>query len=473
MEGLTHTKINLEDKTYKIRHVILAIIFVGIFMSSLDAYMVSIALPNITTYFNVNLHQSQWVITGYLLVMTGLFIPLGKASEYTGKTRMFIAGFTLFTISSLVCGIATNMDQLILFRLLQAAGASTVIGVGGALIFLVALPEERGRAIGYLGAVTSIGALLGPVIGGSITQFLGWQYLFFINVPIGILLFLFALKYMKIPETTPKRLEMDWPGSLTLIVFVTSLLMFCSELADGNHLTTLLIYGSISILSIAAFIVRESRYEKPLLDLSVFKNKLFTLAIVSMMLFNMAIAAANFIGPFYLQGAMNYNPSQVGLLFLMVPLLMVGASPLGGWIYDKHHQKYAAASAVLIAAFAFFLMAYAFFKMNLVLTVLSFALWGVGRGLYNGPNGTETMSALPPQNAATASSVMFTTGSLAMAIGISLATVFLTLELNTMGYKGAVLAAGHTLLSNSISTIIMAAGFACILSSLVAVLRNR
>jgi EmrB/QacA subfamily drug resistance transporter len=473
MEGLKQKKLNLNDNLYKNRRIILLIVFIGIFMSSLDAYMVNIALPNITTSFSVNLTKSQWVITGYLLVMTGLFIPLGKASEYTGKTKMFIAGFTIFTVSSLACGIATNLDQLTIFRLIQAAGASMVLGVGGAIIFMVALPEERGRVMGYLGAVTSIAALLGPVIGGFITELLGWQYIFLINVPIGILLFIFALKYLKIPEVTSEKFEMDWIGALSLIVSVTSFLMFCSELQSGVKITSpLAIYGVLGLLSLVAFILRESKYEKPLLDLSIFKNKLFSLAILSMVLFNMAIVVANFLGPFYFQGVMDYNPSQVGLLFLMVPLLMVVASPLGGWIYDKHHHKYAAAFGVLLAAFAFFLMAYAFSKMNIILIILSFVLWGVGRGLYNGPNGTETMSALSPQRTAVASTVMFTTGSLAMAIGISLATVALTLELSMAGYNGAVLAAGHALLSSSISAIILVAGFVCLISSIVAVLRN-
>lgn len=152
---------------YKNRYLILAVVLIGMLMTVLDGYMMSIALPTITTYFNVSIAQSQWIITGYLVVMTGLFVVFGKASEYTGKVKLFIGGWALFTLSSLACSFSSGIYMLIAFRIFQAIGASMVAGVSGALIFQVFPPKELGRALGYFGAVVGLGSLIGPGLGGA------------------------------------------------------------------------------------------------------------------------------------------------------------------------------------------------------------------------------------------------------------------------------------------------------------------
>jgi MFS family permease len=186
MKKSVEKQVKMPEMAYKNRYVILGIVLCGILMSVLDGYMVSIALPTITTQFNISLSQSQWIITGYLAVMTGFFIFFGKISEYTGKTKLFIVGWGLFTLSSLVCGFASNINSLIIFRIAQAIGASMVAGVSGALIFHAFPPNEIGKAMGYFGAVVAIGSLIGPGIGGYITSTVGWSYIFLINVPIGV-----------------------------------------------------------------------------------------------------------------------------------------------------------------------------------------------------------------------------------------------------------------------------------------------
>jgi EmrB/QacA subfamily drug resistance transporter len=441
-------------------------------MTSLDAYMVNIALPTITTQFNVGIAESQWIITGYLLIMTGLFIFFGKVSEYTGKVKLFMAGFCIFTLSSLACGLAPGLNELIIVRLIQAIGASMVLGVGGALIFTIAAPEEKAKAIGMWGATSSISALLGPVIGGLITSYLGWQYLFFINIPIGAFLLIGALKYLKVPEINSNKLNIDWIGVITLFALVVSLLLFCNSFTNLHVDLSLIIYGAILLISSVLFIFRESKCKDPILDLSIFQNKLFTLPIVSMMFYNMAIITLTIVGPFYFQGVMGYSPLQVGLLFMVIPLLMAFSYPISGKLYDKYHWKYAAGAGVLVIALSLILVAYAFLTMNLWLVILAFIIRGIGGGLFGSPNGAETMSALPARKSAIASSVMFTTGSLAMAVGASLASVILTLKLQMAGYTGEILSAGSSLLSNSVSIIMLVAAGLCIISAIFSILRN-
>lgn len=463
----------LQDNVYKNKNAILITVLIGILMSVLDGYMVTIALPTITTQFNISLSSSQWIITGYLAVMTGLFIFFGKISEYTGKTKLFIVGWILFTLSSLACGFATSITMLVIFRITQAIGASMVAGVSGAIIFHSFPPNEIGKAMGYFGAVVAIGSLIGPGLGGYITNTIGWQYIFFINVPIGIFLLVCAFKYLKIPETTTPHLHLDWIGAISLVILVAALLLFCGELAKNMVVNTPLIaYGVTFILALIIFCWQESRSENPLLEISLFRNKMFTMPVLSVFIFSVALNMAIVIGPFYLQGVMSYSPSQVGLLFMLVPLAMMLASPLGGRLYDKYHSKYASGLSMLISAISFILLGYGYLIGNLGIIIGSLFLWGIGQGLFTSPNTTETMISLPREKTAIASSVSTTAKSLGGALGVSFASIFTLVGLNISGYTGNMLLAGSQLLSNSISTIMFIAGGLCIIATITSILRN-
>ena len=473
MGGSTKNEYEIPDNVYKNKNAILITVLIGILMSVLDGYMVTIALPTITTQFNISLSSSQWIITGYLAVMTGLFIFFGKISEYTGKTKLFIAGWILFTLSSLGCGFAPSINALIIFRIVQAIGASMVAGVSGAIIFHSFPPNEIGKAMGYFGAVVAIGSLIGPGLGGYITNTIGWPYIFLINVPIGIFLLVCALKYLKIPETTTNHLHLDWIGAISMVVMVATLMLSCGELAKNLAISIpLIVYGVTFLLTLITFIWQESRSNNPLLEINLFHNKKFTLPVLSVFIFSVALNMAIVIGPFYLQGAMNYSPSQVGLLFMLVPLAMMFASPLGGRLYDKYHSKYASGLSMLISAISFILLGYGYLISNFGIIIGSLFLWGVGQGLFTSPNSTETMMALPREKTAIASSVSTTAKSLGGALGVSLASTLTLLGLNIAGYTGNMLLAGPQLLSNSISTIMFIAGGLCIIASITSILRN-
>lgn len=454
-------------------NAILITVLIGILMSVLDGYMVTIALPTITTQFNVSLSYSQWIITGYLTVMTGFFIFFGKISEYTGKTKLFIFGWVLFTLSSLACGFATSITLLIIFRVIQAIGASMVAGVSGAIIFHAFPPTKIGKAMGYFGAVVAIGSLIGPGLGGYITNSIGWQYIFLINVPIGIILLLSAFKYLKIPETTTSHLNLDWIGALSILILVATLMLSCGEFAKTLTVnTSLILYGVVFILSLLTFLWQESRCENPLLEINLFNNKMFTLPVLSVFIFSVALNMAIVIGPFYLQGVMSYSPSQVGLLFMLVPLAMMFTSPLGGKLYDKYHSKYASGLGMLISTISFILLGYGYIITNIVLIIGSLFLWGIGQGLFTSPNSTETMSALPREKTAIASSVSTTAKSLGGALGVSLASILTMVGLSIVGYNGNMILAGSQLLSNSISTIMFIAGGLCFIAMITSILRN-
>lgn len=462
-----------ETRVYKNRYLILAIVLTGILMSVLDGYMVSIALPTITGHFNASLALSEWAITGYLVVMTGFFVVFGKVSERTGKAKLFMAGWAIFTASSLACGLAPGMAWLIAFRLIQALGASMVAGVSGAIVFQAFPPKEIGKAMGYFGATMGLGALIAPGLGGLLVDYFGWQSIFLVNVPLGILLLAAALVYLKVPETISSNFRMDWAGAATLVLSVASLMLCCSELAQNLALTLPLVAcGAVFALSLIAFVLQELRSPRPLLNLAVFRNAKFSLPVASMLLFAVAFNTAVFIGPFYFQGAMGYTPSQVGLLTMAMPLGMLLAAPAGGKLYDRYHWKFAAALGVAVTAAAFLLLGYAFLSLNVWLAVAALGVLGIGYGLFTSPNSTESLGALPREQTAMASSISTTARSLGGALGVSIASILLLAGLGASGYHGAVFGAGQQLLAGTTGVIMIVVSALCIVAAALSALRN-
>jgi EmrB/QacA subfamily drug resistance transporter len=462
---------NIREYAYKNRLIILGIVLTGIIMSVLDGYMVSIALPSITTSFNISITQSQWIISGYLLVMTGLFIFFGKLSEYIGKTKLFMVGWLIFTISSLVCGLTHEINLLIFFRIVQAVGASAVAGVSGAILFHTFPQNEIGKAMGYFGAAVALGSIIGPVLGGLITNSIGWQYIFLINVPIGVLLLIFAMKYLKIPESRVENFKIDGKGVILFLVTISSLILFLNEIAQQMSLQLLLIYGLIFIVGLTTFIFQERRSNNPMLELSLFKNKKFLFPVLSALFFTVAINMGIFIGPFYFQGVMGYNPLQTGIILMFVPIAMLFASPLAGKLYDKYHWKYAAGFGALISTASFVLLGYAYLMKNLTLILFSLLLWGVGYGLFTSPNTSEALVALPLEKTAIASSVATTARSLGGSIGVSFATVlYVLIGLKSINYQSIHSVNSVTI---SIATIMMFAGIFGLLAVITSILRNR
>lgn len=473
MHKSTQNPVSLPDIAYKNKYTILGIVLTGVLMSVLDGFMVNIALPAVTAQFSVSVAQSQWMITGYLLAMTSLFIIFARISEFTGKTKLYIAGFTIFTISSLACGLAPSVEMLIAFRVIQGIGASMVAGISGAILFEAFPPEERGRAMGSIAATYGLVALIAPGIGGFIVENFGWQAIFFVNVPIGIVLIACALKYMKIQDAVIQRPEMDWTGAVTLVVSVVSLMLFVSELSNGLTITSLSsAYGIVFGLSLAAFLIQESRCSKPLLDLSIFSGKTFTLPVISMVISYVAIIILAVLGPFYLEGVMGYTAFQVGLLFMLSPLAMIFAAPAGGWLYDKYRWKFTAAAGMLILVAACLLQGLAFASISFGLIVAALILRGIGDGIFQSSNSAEIMNAVPPEKFAIASGITSTAGNLANGLGVLAASIMLTLGLGMGGYHGAVMAADSSLLANTIGAIMIVAGGLCVVGILSSALRN-
>ena len=454
------------------RYIILIIVLTGILMAVLDGIVVSIALPTMTAFFGVDVAQSQWTITAYLITMTSLLLVFGKVSEYTGKVRLFITGMALFTASSMACGLSTGLMMLIGFRVLQAIGAAMVFSISGAIIFTAFPVTERGRAMGYLGATVAIGSIAGPIVGGFLVGTLGWEYIFFINVPIGVVLLLAAVRFLRIDEQRTSDLNLDVPGSVSLVMLMVALILMLGELANGISLMVLP-YALLFIIATGAFIRHETHAKNPLVELDIFRNPLFSLATISMILYFIANFMISVTGPFYFEGVMGLEPSQVGMVYLVMPAIMVILSPVTGWLYDRYYSPHYATVGMVIVGGAFFVSGYATIIQNLTLILISFAGVGVGSALFQSPNNTDLMSSLPPQKMGMASSVTATGRNLGMALGVSISTILVSSILRASGHQGAVLGTPGPLLATTIATVIVISGLICLLAGVFSYMRAR
>ncbi|MDW5564305.1 MAG: MFS transporter [Methanomassiliicoccus sp.] len=424
------------EKEGRKKYLVLSIVLVGVFMSVLDAVALNIALPAITSYFNVAVADTQWVVTGYLLTQTCFLIISGKIAERVGQARMFNIGLIVFSVSSLLCALSSTLPQLIAFRVVQGLGGSMLFSVSTAIVFRTFGPTERGKAMGFLGSTVAVGGMLGPVIGGLLVGTMGWRSIFLVNVPIGLIAAAVAVRALKVDEVLADRLHLDLPGSVLWIVTIASLVLTLGMLADTGSLTPATgTYLIVFAIAAALFVLWERRAKEPLLDLSVFKVGRFDLVGLSMAVFFISLNMVTILGPFYYEGVLDYDPETVGFIFMVLPTIMMVGSPLVGRMYDRVRFRPYATAGHLVRAASLLLLALGFMTINVPLTLAAFLCMGLGSSLFQTPNNTEFMLALPREKSGLASSIQATTRNLSMAIGVSLATLLMTLTMGSMDYS--------------------------------------
>ncbi len=295
-------------------------IWIGIFMATLDGSIVNVALPTLTEYFKTDITTIEWVVMAYLLTITALLLSLGRISDMVGRKNIFAGGLAIFTIGSGLCSIAATEGLLILFRVIQGIGAAMLMATGVAIITHAFPPKERGKAMGFIGTVVSIGSLAGPVMGGFLIERVGWQSIFYINIPVGMIGTVLALYVLKKDETI-KGQKFDLPGAFALFIGLVSVLLALSEGQDmgWRSLTIILLFISAAAFFIL-FVVVENRALHPVMELRHFRNRPFAAANISALISFMAMFSVILLMPFFLTNELGYSPQKMGLIFMLFPL---------------------------------------------------------------------------------------------------------------------------------------------------------
>lgn len=419
----------------KKRWIILIVLNLFTFMSTLDGSIVNIALPVLVKQLNLPVAQVEWVTTGYLMAICSVILFFGKLGDMVGKIRIFRIGTLIFILGSLLCGWSTSLPFLIASRVIQAIGASMTMANSQGIVTDIFPATERGKALGLIGTFVSLGSIAGPSLGGIIVSTLGWEYIFWVNVPIGLIAFALGMKVLP-KDLVRVKSRIDLPGSLLFAFFIITLfagLLLGQQLGYGDSMiVTALIAAAASFI---AFIVVELRSQAPLLQLSLFKNSLFSLSILCAFLVFAANFCFNIISPFYAQNMLGLSPFYAGFLLMLFPISMVVIAPLSGALSDKIGSEFLTFAGLLVMVIAQFGLARLHDGSSVILVGLWIAMLGVGSGLFQSPNNSLIMSKVPRTQLGSAGSINSLVRNVGMVVGITIATSIL---FNVMSSK-----AGH------------------------------
>lgn len=422
----------VEDSVYKSRWIILSIIVMQPFMATLDSSIVNVALPAMTKSFSVNMASIEWVVTSYLIVIVSTILVFGRLGDIKGKTSMFNLGLILFTIGSLLCGISRSLPMLIISRVIQAVGAAGTMATNQGIITQVFPANERGRALGILGTFVALGTLAGPPLGGFIVSIASWQYIFLINVPVGIITFILGIKLLPRGKGNVGE-RVDIKGAILFALSVISLFMSIIKGQELGYGSSIIIFGfTLAIASMAAFIWLEGRIKSPLLQLGIFKNKLFSISIFCGFISFIAIGSINIIQPFYLQDVIKLSPSTTGLFMTVYPLILSIVAPVSGYLSDRMGSELLTFIGLLFTIAGLSLMSTLNQNSAIITMVVYVSILSIGNGLFQSPNNSLVMSTVPKHKLGIAGSVNALVRNLGIVFGVSFST---TLLYNRMSYK--------------------------------------
>ncbi|WP_276872196.1 MFS transporter [Lactococcus taiwanensis] len=418
-----------------------ALIALGVFtfMSTLDGSIVNIALPTMSRELHVSTAQITWVVTIYLIVISAIVLIFGRLGDLMGKSKIARIGWGIFILGSFLAGVnfGGGLGFLLFARIVQAIGAAMFMATGFGIISEIFPPERRARALAISAMFVSVGSIAGPALGGLILQVASWNYIFWINVPIGIIAWIFGSRALPKESPEGKWSDMDVTG-VTLMTLVIVLLFLALNFGQTLGWTNpiIIIAVIVGLILLVAFIATEKKVTKPLLDLGIFKSKLFTMSII-MALFNFTVAMfSSILLPFYLQDFRAYAPGLAGLFMMAYPVAMLIASPLAGSIADKMDKEivtFVGISGIVLSQLGYLLINPHSAPWFVVVII---AFQGMSMGIFQSPNNALIMESVERQYLGIAGSVNSLARNMAFVLGTSLATLILFTAMSSkLGYR--------------------------------------
>jgi EmrB/QacA subfamily drug resistance transporter len=405
---------------YSRKWYVMAAAALGIFLATIDGSIVNIALPTLVRSFGTDFATVEWVVLSYMLSLAVLLLGVGRLADMKGKKRIYTAGFIVFTAGSVLCGLSPTIHWLIGARVLQGTGGAMILGLGMAIVTEAFPPSERGKALGISGAMASIGIVTGPTLGGLLLSVLSWHWIFFVNLPVGILGTLLVIRY--VPAIRPPGGQrFDFAGGLTLLATLLSLLLALS-LSQGSGFTNPAVLALLGACagSLLLFIWIERRAVQPMVDLQLFRNRLFSISLVTGLITFIAMAGTTILMPFYLQGVLGFDTRQAGLLLAVVPLVAGLTAPISGNLSDRLGVRpiTMVGLAVMLGGFL------AVSTLGTQTTALGYALRfipvGLGLGIFQSPNNSAIMGAAPRGRLGIVSGMLALNRALGQTIGMAL-----------------------------------------------------
>ena len=395
-----------------------AAVCIGAFMGQLDASIVTVALPTLQHTFDASVGAVTWVGLSYLLVLVATVTAVGRFADMWGRKLLYVYGFVIFTLASVLCGLAPGLGALCGFRALQAVGAAMLQANSLAIIVLVVPGRALGKAIGLQGAAQALGLALGPSVGGLLLAAGGWRLIFFVNIPFGV--FGAAAAILLVPRSRDlmARVRFDWTGLgvfFPAVVALLSAISFGAELGWSSSLIVLL-FVAAAVLG-GVFIWHERRDGDPMLDLELFRSVRFSTGIASGVGSYLVMFGVLLLIPFYLERGQGLGSARSGLELMAMPLAFGIVAPFAGRLADHVGARPLTVSGMALAAMGLALMGG--LRPSTALFLVLLALVGLGMGLFTSPNNASIMGAAPGQQAGMASGVLNMSRGMGTALGLA------------------------------------------------------
>jgi EmrB/QacA subfamily drug resistance transporter len=392
---------------------------VAIFMLLLDITVVNVALPDIQRSLHSSFQDLQWVVNAYSLTLAAFLLTAGAVSDLVGRRRVFVTGLIVFTFSSALCGVSDNPLMLNLARAVQGTGGAMMFATSLALIAGAFHGKERGLAFGVYGGVIGAAVAVGPVVGGVITSGIGWEWIFFVNVPIGIAAVFLTLSQVS-ESRDPNATGVDWIG---LVTFSGSLFLLVFALIQGNEKgwssARILAYLIASAILFALFLIAEQRQRRPMLDLTLFRRPAFAGASIVALAVSASMFSMFLYLTLYIQDVLGYSPLQAGLRFLPITLLTFAVAPLAGRLSVRMPIRLLLGAGLLLVSGGLFAMSAVDASSGWTALIPGFLLAGAGVGLINPPLASTAVGVVHHSRSGMASGINSTFRQVGIATGIA------------------------------------------------------
>jgi MFS transporter, DHA2 family, methylenomycin A resistance protein len=408
----------------------------GLIMLYIDLFIVNVALPTIVHDFHAPLSAVSWAISGYVLMVGVLPMGIGRLGDLWGQRRVYLAGLVIFSIASLACGLAPNITTLIVFRVIQGMGAA-IMTPGTLVIIIRAFPlHERGLAIGLYGGISGLGLIAGPVLGGLLVQAESWRWIFFVNIPLGVIALFMAVLFVPADRESTDAIPVDWPGLILLSVGLLCLLFGFTHAGDEGWANSIVIGSCVlGIVILALFVIIERRVRWPLIELALFRNRPFVIGCLSYFFLSAALFGSQPYWSLFMQNTWGFTPLQGGLAFLPSTGLIVLLTPLSGifaqWVKARL-DVFIVLGLLLNGASFFFVVATLSLQSTYSTGLLpSFLMRGLAIPIFSSCSTLAVMNAVSAKQSGLASGSIGMARNIGTAFGISVLSQVYLFHINT------------------------------------------
>ena len=422
-------------------------IAVGSFLSVIDYGSVLVALPAIETYFQSDLPTVQWIVIGHTLVISILLLPMGRLGDMIGRKRVYVGGFVIFVASSAVAGFSVDLTMLIGAKVLHGVGSAMIQGTAMASLISAFPDSERGKALGTHLSVVGAGVVAGTAIGGLLVSVWGWQAVFLLNVPIGIVTI--AISWKVLPDDSGPRRNpavsgrFDWLGAVLSGIVLLVLLLLLGQ-GDRIGWTSPLMFAGIAVAAafLAAFIWWELRVPAPLLELRLFRNKLVAMGSVAGWVTFLSSSSSRFLLAFYLQQVLGYSPREIGLFMIPASLCMAALGPVAGRLSDRFGWQKLTVGGLAVGALAWFMLAEGLRPGGsglgltpIMLVVVALTIQSMGVGLFYTPNNSSILGAVERSRYGVVSALTQLIRNTANVTSVAMFTAVVVVTMGSMGVE--------------------------------------